>query len=278
MTKRRWLGLALALLVAVGVGLLARAAANVPAGLSYSGALENNGAVESGQVAHNFVFDLYDGATPLCTDTRTATMVNNGRFDLANLFSSSCTLDSYLGTKTSLQLRITVDGQVLSPNQPLGTVPFAARARIAETAENATALQGVPVASAAPAANQALVFNAGQYSPTGIVTSVGTGNGLSSSGGATPSISLTGGSLDPAYGGNRYGGAFTMTGPTAFQCNEHPHPTGATPVTPNCNIGNSLLADPYSSPQCSCPAGFTGWITFQFYDGSSTWCQYTCMR
>lgn len=139
--KRLWLPIVVVAALAVGllVGLYAHAA-NVPVGLAYSGVLKNNGAPETG--THAFIFDLLDGnGTSVCTDARVNVMVTGGRFDFADLFSSSCQLDAALGSK-QLLIRITVDGQTLSPAQPLGTVPFAARARVAETVESGAVPSG----------------------------------------------------------------------------------------------------------------------------------------
>jgi hypothetical protein len=136
-SSKRWrrTGVAIAFAaVAIGVGLYARAGMNVPAGIAYSGLLRNNGVPDSG--AHTFAFDLLDDkGNPLCaTDMRTSLTITNGRFDVPNLFSSCAGLDDLLATKAGLRIRITVDSMVLSPDQPIGTVPFAAHARVAESA------------------------------------------------------------------------------------------------------------------------------------------------
>jgi hypothetical protein len=150
MTKRSKLALRVVSLVGcvalgIGIGLYAHAAMNVPTGIAYSGVLRNNGAVDS--TPHTFAFDLLDGTgSPLCpTDTRTNLAVTNGRFDVLNLFSSCGSLDTFLATKQGLQIRITVDSMVLSPNQPIGAVPFAARARVAESAESVSSV--IPIAN-----------------------------------------------------------------------------------------------------------------------------------
>src|SRR5262245_46548992 len=74
--------------------LLAHAAVTVPTGIGYSGTLKNSGAAVNG--THRFDFDLVDGAnaTVGCpTDTRAALAVNEGRFDVTNLFGSCSNLD-----------------------------------------------------------------------------------------------------------------------------------------------------------------------------------------
>lgn len=111
------------------------AAMNVPAGLAYSGVLKSNGAPEAGTRNHSVTFELFDGTSVVCADTRASLAITDGRFDVGDLFSSSCALDAALASRPTLSIRITVDGQQLSPPQPLGTTPYAARARVAETAE-----------------------------------------------------------------------------------------------------------------------------------------------
>jgi hypothetical protein len=136
MTSKHRLAVAIVAVVAIlGVGLRAWAAMNVPAGFSYSGLLKNGGTAESGVHTHNFNFELFDGNATVCTDTRATLTVTDGRFDVQNLFSGCGTLDAALATRPSLSIRITVDGTLLSPPQPIGTVPYAARARVAESAE-----------------------------------------------------------------------------------------------------------------------------------------------
>jgi hypothetical protein len=131
------IGLGALACVAVGVGLYAHAAMNVPSGFGYSGLLrDGDGNLVTG--AHTFAFDLLNGmgdAAGCSTDTR-ASMVQNGRFDVPNLFAGCASLDSVLATESGLAVKITVDGVALSPAQPLGAVPFAARARVAETVES----------------------------------------------------------------------------------------------------------------------------------------------
>src|SRR2546429_474388 len=115
--SRRYSITSLALLaLGIGIGLLARAAGGGAGGFQYSGTLKNNGVPESG--SHTFAFALVDGSgnTVGCgTDTRAGLAVTNGRFDAANLFASCGTLESLLATQSSLAIRITVDGQVLTP-------------------------------------------------------------------------------------------------------------------------------------------------------------------
>ena len=127
----------LGFIIAVAGGLLAwraYAGMTVPQGIAYSGELLNNGVPDNAM--HNFTFELFDGVATVCIDGPRAIAVASGRFDVGDLFATNgCALDSILATKSTLFIRITVDGQVLAPPQPIGTVPFAVRARVAETAE-----------------------------------------------------------------------------------------------------------------------------------------------
>lgn len=138
--------LGLSAAISTFVGLIvwrAMAAPTVPQGIAYSGELLNNGTPESAM--HKFSFALFDvaGGNPLCTDGPRNITTAAGRFDVGDLFGANCPLDTILATKTGLQLEITVDNTILTPRQPLGTVPFAARARVAESAES---LAQTPVA------------------------------------------------------------------------------------------------------------------------------------
>lgn len=116
-----------------GVGLALHAWAGnaaVPGGLAYSGMLrDGNGTPVAGP--HKFDFELLDGNTVLCSDSRQLT-VAGGRFDAPGLFAMSCPLDAHLAAHPALTVRISVDGSTLQPPQPLGSVPYAARARFAE--------------------------------------------------------------------------------------------------------------------------------------------------
>lgn len=149
-----------AIAAVLGVGLKAWAAMNVPAGLTYSGLLKNGAVVESGVRTHNFNFELFDGNATVCTDTRAALTVTDGRFDVQNLFvANGCMLDTMLANRPSLAIRITVDGTLLSPPQPIGTVPYAARARVAESAE------AVPASVTAGMVKGWVSFNGGACTP-----------------------------------------------------------------------------------------------------------------
>jgi hypothetical protein len=135
---------AICIAVGVGLGLYAHAGSTVPVGLAYSGLLrDGNGTPVNGM--HVLDFELTDGNATMCTDAGRMLAVTNGRFDVPNLFSvNNCALDAVLATKPSLLVKITVDGAPLSPAQPLGAVPYAARARVAEAG-----ITGTIVATAA---------------------------------------------------------------------------------------------------------------------------------
>ncbi len=132
------LGLSAAISTIVGLIVLrAFAMPTVPQGIAYSGELLNNGMPTKED--HQFKFTLYDvmmGGNPLCIDGPRTLATSAGRFDVGDLFRANCPLDTILATKTGLYLEIDIDNTTLTPRQPLGTVPFAARARVAESAES----------------------------------------------------------------------------------------------------------------------------------------------
>jgi hypothetical protein len=113
-------------------------------------------------------------------------------------------------------------------------------------ANTVTALRGIAVSTAAPANGQPLVYGSGatQWAP---------------------------GSVDPSFGGNRWGGVFTRSGISAIPCLNPPNLTPPN-ATPNCDLNNPLTS------ACSCPAGFSTAVAAGSYDGSNTHCQYTCYR
>ncbi len=129
---RLFVSAAVVLALGFGVGLYARAAMNVPKGLAYAGMLrDGNGNPVSGM--HRFDFDLVDGNSVVCSDTGRMLTLAGGRFDVPDLFAvNNCALDTALASRGGLAVNITIDGTLLQPPQPLGTVPFAARARFAE--------------------------------------------------------------------------------------------------------------------------------------------------
>jgi hypothetical protein len=238
--------------VGVGIGLYARASMNVPSGIAYSGLLRNNGAVDSSP--HSFAFDLLDGSgAPLCaTDSRPSLMVTNGRFDVPDLFKSCASLDAILATKSGLQIRITVDNMVLTPNQPIGTVPFAARARVAESAESVSSI--IPVA------------NGGTGSSTQNFVDLSTSQsvmGNKSFAGSTTLASLNvlaaGGLQANGVQGMIFGGMFCTDGATPPGTN----PGGEMKVHVN-PLTNGL----------SCPTGFTPYLLFETGDVAT--CSSTC--
>jgi hypothetical protein len=242
--------------VAVGIGLYARAGMNVPTGIAYAGLLRNNGAVDSSP--HNFAFDLLDmSGTPLCaTDTRSSLTVTNGRFDVPDLFKSCSTLDDILATKTGLQIRITVDSTVLSPNQPIGSVPFAARARVAESAESVSSV--IPIANGGTgSATQSFVDLTTNQSVAGNKTFSGTttASSLDVTGSTTTAslnITSAGGLAGNGVVGMIFGGMY---------CNGNVHNgTG---------YGNPLVTNTQA-----CPTGFTAYPLIDTGDVAS--CSSTC--
>jgi len=244
--------------VGVGIGLYARASMNVPTGLSYSGLLRNNGAVDSS--AHTFAFDLLDASgTPLCaTDMRASLTLTNGRFDVPDLFKDCATLDNILATRSGLQIRITVDNTVLSPNQPIGTVPFAARARVAESAESVSSV--IPVANGGTgSATQNFVDLTTSQSVAGNKSFSGATTVASATVSTSLNIVAAGGLSANGVPGMIFGGMF---------CTDN----GATPGT---SPGGEMTVhvNPLTNA-LSCPTGFTAYHLFETGDVST--CSSTC--
>lgn len=244
--------LAACLAVGVGVGLYARASMNVPTGIAYSGLLRNNGVADSN--AHTFAFDLLDDtAAALCpTDTRANLTLVNGRFDVSDLFATCSGLDGILATKTGLQIRITVDNMVLTPNQRIGTVPFAARARVAESAESVSSV--VPVAHGGTgSATQSFVDLTTNQAVAGNKTFSG------STTVASVNVVAAGGLLGNGVPGMIFGGMY---------CTDNAGTPGTSPggeMTVHVNPLTGAL---------SCPAGFTAYKLFETGDVAT--CSSTC--
>jgi hypothetical protein len=231
---------------------------NVPTGIAYSGLLRNNGAVDSSP--HTFAFDLLDGAgTPLCaTDTRSNLTLTNGRFDVPDLFKSCAGLDNILATKTGLQIRITVDSMVLSPNQPIGTVPFAARARVAESAESVSSV--IPVAnSGTGSATQSFVDLTTNQSVAGNKSFSGSTTVASAVVNTSLNVVAAGGLLGNGVPGMIFGGMF---------CTDNAATPGTSPgghMTVHVNPLTNAI---------SCPAGFIAYPLFETGDVAT--CSSSC--
>jgi hypothetical protein len=242
----------------VGIGLYARASMNVPIGIAYSGLLRNNGAVDSN--AHTLAFDLLDGTgTPVCaTDTRSNLTVTSGRFDVPDLFIACTELDNIIANKTGLQIRITVDSMVLSPNQPIGSVPFAARARVAESAESVSSV--IPVANGGTgSATQNFVDLTTNQSVMGNKSFSGTTTVASAVANTSLNIVAAGGLLGNGVPGMIFGGMF---------CTDNAGTPGTSPggeMTVHVNPLTNAL---------SCPAGFTAYHLFETGDVAT--CSSTC--
>ena len=246
------------LAVGIGIGLYARASMNVPTGIAYSGLLRNNGVADSN--AHTFAFDLLDGtAAVLCpTDTRSNLRLTNGRFDVPDLFMTCSGLDGILATKTGLQIRITVDNMVLTPNQPIGTVPFAARARVAESAESVSSV--IPVANGGTgSATQNFVDLMTNQSVAGNKMFSGTTSVATAVVNTSLNVIAAGGLLGNGVKGMIFGGMF---------CTENSTPPGTNPsgeMTVHVNPLTNAL---------SCPTGFTAYALFETGDVAT--CSSTC--
>jgi hypothetical protein len=258
----------------IGIALYARAAMNVPTGLAYSGLLRNNGAVEASP--HDFAFDLLDGSgTTVCpTDTRTALAVTSGRFDVPDLFSGCATLDDVLETHTGLAIRITVDGTVLTPNQPLGTVPFAARARIAESAgfaQSAAVADGVSGSAVIPIANGGTGASTKTFVDLSTDQSIAgnkTFTGATTLDGNTTTQALVSTTLDISDAGGLRADGVTGMIFGGMYCTDNASTPGTNPGAEMTVHNNPLTGT------LGCPSGFTSHALFETGDLSS--CSATC--
>ena len=127
----------------------------VPERVSLTARLVDNGQPVSG--THDFVFELWDadsGGSARWSETRTGQTVTDGLVYIA--LGATTPLDDSVFDGSSLFLAITVDGTALSPRLPIASVPYAIRAGVAASADNAaaaaladdaSALGGVPASS-----------------------------------------------------------------------------------------------------------------------------------
>ncbi len=106
----------------------------VPGTMSFTGRLSTSNGPVTGNV--NVVFTLYDastGGSSQWTETHNGLSANNGLV-YASL-GSLTTLDGSVFDGGNLYLEIVVAGETLSPRLPIGSVPYAFRSEIADTAD-----------------------------------------------------------------------------------------------------------------------------------------------
>lgn len=147
---------------------------------------------------------------------------------------------------------------VLTPNQPIGTVPFAARARVAESAESVSSV--IPVANGGTgSATQSFVDLTTNQSVAGNKTFSGATSLATAAVSTSLNIVAAGGLLGNGVKSMIFGGMF---------CTDN----GATPGT---NPGGEMTVhvNPLTSA-LSCPTGFTAYPLFETGDVST--CSSTC--
>ena len=136
------LGLALCAAALLSAAPIARAA--VPGQVNYQGLLlDDQGVPVDGAVDITFaLFDAPTAGTLLWSEAHTGVVVNEGVYEVA--LGSLTPIDAAFLSGGAVHLEITVDGDTLSPRQRLLAVPYAVRAAVAETAESATSVGGIP--------------------------------------------------------------------------------------------------------------------------------------
>jgi hypothetical protein len=150
------------------VALAAAAApvAAVPTQMSFAGRIADTDGPVDGPV--DLRFRLFAGSTEVWEEDHTVT-ADAGLVFVA--LGSNDPLDTGLFTGGPLSLEIVIDGEPTSPRLPILSVPYAGRAGVADNADNATALGGIPAAGFATAAHT----HAGVYLPLGATLACGAG-------------------------------------------------------------------------------------------------------
>jgi hypothetical protein len=118
----------------------ARARADVPSTISFTGRLTNTSGPVSGSVT--LVFDIFDAVTAghsVWQETHGSVQVTAGLV-FADL-GGSTTLDATVFDGSDRFLQVTVNGEVLTPRLALGSVPYAIRAGVADAVGGLDAAQ-----------------------------------------------------------------------------------------------------------------------------------------
>ncbi len=128
------------LLLCAGAGPGVRPAmGGVPMLIHYQGQLHNGGGPVSGLFPMQFaLYATESGGSPLWSESYPSIAVNGGVFTVLLGAATPLPMGS-LFTGAPLWIETTVDGNVLSPRRPLVSVPYAARAAIADSARAAPA-------------------------------------------------------------------------------------------------------------------------------------------
>lgn len=123
------IGLALTSMLAAGTAL-------ADTSFTYQGRLDSSGEPYSGTVGMDFrLYAALTGGGPLATDLGNSVQVTDGLFQIDLDFGEQ----SY---EDGLWLDITVNGQGLTPRQPINGAPLANRAQSAQSARSSQALEG----------------------------------------------------------------------------------------------------------------------------------------
>jgi List-Bact-rpt repeat protein len=154
----------LALCAALALACLALpTAAQVPGRVNFQGLLLGSGGAPMNGSA-NLVFRLFAGPTggiALWTETHNGVGVSNGVYDVA--LGTTTPLTPALLAGSTRYLEVEVNGEILTPRQPLLSVPYAISAGSLPSFD---ALNGIPCNSANPAYGNLVVT----YGSTGSVT------------------------------------------------------------------------------------------------------------
>ncbi len=130
------------ILTALALGLAPAALAVVPGQLNYQGLLlDDQGVAVTASVAMNFeLFDADSGGTSLWSENHASVQVVGGVYDVT--LGETTPLTAALVSGGSLHLEVTVDGEILSPRQPLLVVPYALRSAVSENTEQVNGFSG----------------------------------------------------------------------------------------------------------------------------------------
>ena len=163
--------------------------------IPYQGRLLQNGAAATG--SHNLLFRILDGSgNALYQSGTVAVTVNQGLYSVVLGDASMNPMPATLPAQSNLQLEVTIDGQLMSPNDKV--VPtFQAQAVTGAFQGDVTGTQGAMVVNsiqgvaldfktAAPAAGNALLYNGKTWAPGAVAGQVGPAGPAGAAGVAGP--------------------------------------------------------------------------------------------
>lgn len=162
-------------LLAAAVVTMSLPAAAIPEVVSYAAEIENDAGPFDGTASIAFqLFDAATAGTELWTESVASAAIVDGL--LVHELGSIEALDTALLSEDALFLQVTINGETLDPRTPLLSVPFALRAREADTAvladtadraivaDNASQLGGRPASSFQFSAGDGLALNGVTFS------------------------------------------------------------------------------------------------------------------